>query len=961
MADINDINNQNEQNEGLNQQLSIEQELLLVLQRRAGITSETLTEQQETNNVIQDILKNLKYEVSEKRNIRNLSNQLTKIAEKSYTITDKELGLSKTRLKIEETKESIDKKLLLLTFQKNKLEEDVRKGLIEDKELYNSLTEELEKQEKSVTNVKKELEGISKESKTIEKSLGLKTFGTLSDVMSQIPGLKRFSEPFEEAAEAAREQAVHNFKFYGSTKGITKEGITQLQNIKDKIKEYDNAIEKGESFAESLKTLDDIKFNPEDIQFTDDVGEGLQKSIREGIKGGKKLSEVFKNTGIEANSIKINSKAIPKGKSLSPFKAGINSLKKSLGGLLSKAGLIGLALTSATKIFEFFKKAMFEADEQVTNMRRSLNMSRDAAEGVRDRMFEVSDVAKELTTLNKGQVLTQQDLVKAQSDFNTALGTSIDLTSALGEKGKVMLAQFANVSKFLKLSQEEQKGLIHLQTVSGEGYEDTVKQILGGVELRKAETGIMVDSRKVLESILTTSKATTLTIKGQGKSLADAAFQAAKLGLNLSDLDNTSSSLLDFSSSIEAEMQAELLTGKQLNLERARYAALMGDSATLAQELSREIGTSAEFGAINITQQEAFSKALGKSREEIAEILINQEALNELKTGYNTLGDVGLEHLKKQGKVSEELYNRIKAGTGGAKDYFKALQEAGLMTKELAEAMGEQSFANLSAQTAQEKWNDTLSKAQGIFSRLVDGGVLQNLANLLEDVVTYLSGGSLEQVRSKRKSKEAEAISSSTSSSSTISSEELSKLQKAKKEIEEQIKDVDRTSIRDFLHRALGGGRSNVISRSNENSQLILLNKSLENLEKEIAKSSPNVAQDFISRPGQPIQKFRADDIIIGATKPFETSTKTPSKEFDYNKVSNKQDPSPQLSEIITNNTTNNTTSITNTTQPPQPTNSKEMISLLKELVTVVKQGGDIYIDGSKVGKSLAMATSQMG
>jgi len=38
-----------------------------------------------------------------------------------------------------------------------------------------------------------------------------------------------------------------------------------------------------------------------------------------------------------------------------------------------------------------------------------------------------------------------------------------------------------------------------------------------------------------------------------------------------------------------------------------------------------------------------------------------------------------------------------------------------------------------------------------------------------------------------------------------------------------------------------------------------------------------------------------------------------------------------------------------------------EVIALLQKLITVVEQGGDVYLDGNKVGKSLALANSQMG
>ena len=49
------------------------------------------------------------------------------------------------------------------------------------------------------------------------------------------------------------------------------------------------------------------------------------------------------------------------------------------------------------------------------------------------------------------------------------------------------------------------------------------------------------------------------------------------------------------------------MTGKQLNLEGARAAALRGDQAALAAEMRKEIGTIAEFEGMNVLQREDFS------------------------------------------------------------------------------------------------------------------------------------------------------------------------------------------------------------------------------------------------------------------------------------------------------------------------------------------------------------------
>ena len=62
---------------------------------------------------------------------------------------------------------------------------------------------------------------------------------------------------------------------------------------------------------------------------------------------------------------------------------------------------------------------------------------------------------------------------------------------------------------------------------------------------------------------------------------------AKSLGLELGKVDGIASSLLDFESSIEKELEAELLLGKNLNLEKARTAALNNDLATVAEEIAR--------------------------------------------------------------------------------------------------------------------------------------------------------------------------------------------------------------------------------------------------------------------------------------------------------------------------------------------------------------------------------------
>jgi hypothetical protein len=101
--------------------------------------------------------------------------------------------------------------------------------------------------------------------------------------------------------------------------------------------------------------------------------------------------------------------------------------------------------------------------------------------------------------------------------------------------------------------------------------------------------------------------------------------------MTLEQTSKIGDSLLDFGSSIENELKAELLTGKQLNLERARAAALSGDQATLAEEISKNVGTAADFAKMNVLQQKALAEATGMTSDELSETLRKRE--EALKSG----------------------------------------------------------------------------------------------------------------------------------------------------------------------------------------------------------------------------------------------------------------------------------------------------------------------------------------
>ena len=135
---------------------------------------------------------------------------------------------------------------------------------------------------------------------------------------------------------------------------------------------------------------------------------------------------------------------------------------------------------------------------------------------------------------------------------------------------------------------------------------------------------VAVTPKQVFEEIAQTTDSIVVSLGASPIAIGKAIVAAKQLGAELSDIDQIASSILDFEQSIEAELNAELLTGKQLNFERARLLALNNDLEGVGKEIAKQGIDFASFSGMNRIQQEAIASSLGLSREELSRITLQQ-------------------------------------------------------------------------------------------------------------------------------------------------------------------------------------------------------------------------------------------------------------------------------------------------------------------------------------------------
>jgi hypothetical protein len=157
---------------------------------------------------------------------------------------------------------------------------------------------------------------------------------------------------------------------------------------------------------------------------------------------------------------------------------------------------------------------------------------------------------------------------------------------------------------------------------------------------------------------------------GTGKNIGKAAVAAGVLGINLATAAKLTDHLLDYQTSVQDEMEASVLLGKNINLNKARELAYNGDIEGSMKEALNAVGGIAEFNKMDYYQRLATAKALGVSVDELQKMAAHQQDLN----GMNGVGN---QIYSRTAELLQYMGNTI--GGKLAKGFGLVIQGAGAM------------------------------------------------------------------------------------------------------------------------------------------------------------------------------------------------------------------------------------------------------------------------------------------
>lgn len=553
--------------------------------------------------------------------------------------------------------------------------------------LENSITEERKKQVDKTSravqlqnNLVKEIE---EELKKVEQGEQLNQ-AKLTGLKEQLAAVEKEVERRTELLDPLERQLLY-------TKLVSDE--LKNQNLeREKEKELLDEIEEKLGVAGKLSNL---------IGKIPGLGNASAKALQKVTKEMKEAADAGKQLPTKMQTLKAIAKETGKG---------------LLADLKDPLTLITMGVTALVKSF-------LSSDKSTTELQKNLTISKGEA--------------LLLNAQFSAAALSLDDMFITSRDMTKSFGV---LQEKLGSVGKVTTESantFARLNKLVGLTEQEAGGLQAQYAAFGKDSDEVYKSQLRTTHQVSQQYKTQINQKAVLAEVGKASAYTLVQFRGSTQALTEAVAKSKALGISMETLGKVSSGLLDFQSSIENELAAELLTGKQINLEQARYYALTNQQSKLMDELNSQIGTFSDFTNMTAVQQEAYAKSLGMSSNELSEMLFKQEYRGKTEQEIANIAD---EDLRKRVEALS-VQDKFQAATDKLSATFGDFV-AGPIGSFLTSMQGIYTIVGLIATTITTRLITSIgmsAAAMGLFGTKAKQAATANIANAGASVVQSAS------------------------------------------------------------------------------------------------------------------------------------------------------------------------------------------------------------------------------
>ena len=401
----------------------------------------------------------------------------------------------------------------------------------------------------------------------------------------------------------------------------TNESMKQFDKLKKETESLNKAL------TEQLKTKDTIEKITNSILGTERMALKLEEQLNKSSQ--LTSSEKLKQRRLNVEAVK-KTKEIQDNirKQLDPLKKAVKGAQAlSIAFRANPVLAFGAALVAVVKL-------VVKLNEALAETRKDLGVS----------AVEAAKIKLQIEGIGLGLKLVGLGADDAKSAFDAIR----ENFGGIDASTNMFVANLARATLFTGTTASNIAQILAIQeSVSDASRETLLAQLkTSAATIRLAG----VAPGAIFKDLASDADAFALNIKDGGANLIGAATQARKLGLEFKTVTGIADKLLDFESSIENQLKASLLIGRDINLDRARTLALNNDLTGALEEVVSQVGGESEFNELNRIQRQALADSVGVSVSELSRLVRDN-------------ANAGAAGVAQAALSGEEVQNRILAAT----------------------------------------------------------------------------------------------------------------------------------------------------------------------------------------------------------------------------------------------------------------------------------------------------------
>ena len=296
-------------------------------------------------------------------------------------------------------------------------------------------------------------------------------------------------------------------------------------------------------------------------------------------------------------------------------KAGIANFKKLIGAqkmfnitammnpyVLIAATVVGLValLASITKQAKNFAK---ETGVSVGQAKQQVNAAKELQSSLKNNLATTEDIL----AVQKEMVAEfgRTDMISDQT-----VGKLADMGATLGY-GAGTAAEVANT----------------LMTVGGASEDMAANMQIVAFNMAEAAG---VAPGKVMKDMAKNGKLLAKSMAGNAKGMLEVSVYAAQLGTDIAGIVKMTDGLLDIENSLTAQMEYQAISGKSVNLEKARALKAAGKEKEAAEEMARVLQEQGDLADMTPIAREKLAKMYGMEVHELQRMETMQKKMNDM-------------------------------------------------------------------------------------------------------------------------------------------------------------------------------------------------------------------------------------------------------------------------------------------------------------------------------------------